>query len=208
MQTKWYGVIEKFNQSYPLRTYAPGCRTLEIGAGIGSHLKYEDFSQQEYYCVELRQELCDKIKSRYPQVNALSADCQENLPFEDGYFSRVLAIQVLEHLPDLPKALRQVWRVLSDDGQFAAVIPCEGGMANNLARSISARPAFEKKYRMSYDWLINSEHINMCHEILEELDRLFIIRHRRFYPLLAPIVTINLAIGLTLTKKKSSIVDL
>jgi hypothetical protein len=94
MQTKWYGVIEKFNHGYPLRSFLPDCRTL-IGAGIGHHLNWERYEEQDYYCLELRPELCDKIKQKYPKVKTLVADCQKKLTFEDGYFSRILAIHVL-----------------------------------------------------------------------------------------------------------------
>ncbi|MDR2458462.1 MAG: class I SAM-dependent methyltransferase [Clostridiales Family XIII bacterium] len=205
MSTKWYNIIEKFNHGYPLRSFVPGCRTLEIGAGIGSHLEWEKYAEQDYYCLELRPELCDKIKEKYPQVKTLTADCQKRLPFEDGFFSRVLAIHVLEHLPDLPKALEEIHRVLSDKGELSVVIPCEGGWAYTLARNVSAKPHFKKKYKMSYDWVVKSEHINLPDEIFEELTKLFSIKHRSFYPLIFPWTKINLVIGLTLSKKITSI---
>lgn len=53
MQTKWYGVIERFNHKYPLRSAFPGARTLEIGAGLGDHLKWEGYDRQEYHLNEL-----------------------------------------------------------------------------------------------------------------------------------------------------------
>jgi SAM-dependent methyltransferase len=201
MQKKWYGVIEKFNHGYPLRTFSKGCRTLEIGAGIGSHLKWEKYEEQEYYALELREELCRTIAEKYPAVNTAAADCQKQLPFADGFFTRVLAVHVLEHLNDLPSALSEIWRVLANDGLFSVVIPAEGGLAYELARSISTRRSFEKKYNQSYDWLIKSEHVNVPKEILEELNRLFVITHRRFYPLFVPLINLNLVIGLTLIKK-------
>ncbi|MDR2442392.1 MAG: class I SAM-dependent methyltransferase [Deltaproteobacteria bacterium] len=201
MQTKWYGIIEKFNHGYPLRSFSPGCRTLEIGAGIGSHLNFEKYTEQDYYALELRPELCEAIKKKYPSVKAIAANCQERLPFEDGYFSRVLAIHVLEHLPDLPAALREIWRVLKNDGLFSVVIPAEGGLANAIARNLSGKREFTKKYHQSYDWLIKSEHINMPNEIINELNLLYNIQHRKFYPLFIPSINLNLAIGLTFTKK-------
>jgi hypothetical protein len=41
MQTKWYGVIGRFDNKYALKSFFPGCKTLEIGAGIGEHLNWE-----------------------------------------------------------------------------------------------------------------------------------------------------------------------
>jgi hypothetical protein len=51
---------------------------------------------------------------------------------------------------------------------------------------------------MSYDWFVRSEHINVPHEIVAELERDFVIDHRRYFPLRIPSVTLNLVIGLTM----------
>jgi SAM-dependent methyltransferase len=192
-----YGLIERFNHTYPVEPGASG-RTLEIGAGLGEHLRYEDLSRQDYHAVELRGELVEVIRERYPGVTAIAADCQERLPFDDGYFDRVLAVHVLEHLPDLPRALDEIARVLAPGGKFHAVIPCEGGLAYSVARRISAQRVFEQELGMSYEWLIRSEHVNVPWEILMELRKRFRLVHSRYFPFRVPSVALNLAIGLTL----------
>jgi SAM-dependent methyltransferase/putative flippase GtrA len=202
METKWYGFVGNFDNSYPLKTYFPGCRTLEIGAGLGEHLNWEKRPEQEYHAIELRQELCDRIKERFPGVHAWAGDCQDRLPFGDAYFDRIIAIHVLEHLPDLPRALREFHRLLKPSGRFSVVIPCEGAWAHRLARNISARPHFEKKYRQPYDWFIQAEHLSRPGEIIEELRLLFDVLDTRYYPLRLPVININLTIGLTLAKKR------
>jgi SAM-dependent methyltransferase len=201
MQTKWYGFIGRFDNKYALRTFVPGSKTLEIGAGIGEHLNWEKYQEQEYHAIEMRQELCDKLRSLYKGVNAIVADCQKTMPFENEYFDRVIAIHVLEHLPDLPKALKEIWRLLKTNGKLSVVIPCEGAWAYSIARRISAKPHFEKKYNDSYDWLIASEHLSKPGEIIYELKQLFEIVHTRYFPLLVPVINFNLTIGLTLTKR-------
>jgi SAM-dependent methyltransferase len=203
MQTKWYGIIGHFDNRYALKSYFPGCKTLEIGAGIGEHLNWEKYQTQEYHAIEMRKELSDRLKELYPDVNAVTADVQERMPFEDEYFDRVIAIHVLEHLPDLPRTLKEIWRVMKKEGKFSVVIPCEGAWAYNFARNISARRHFEKKYKESYDWFVAAEHLSTPKEIIDELKCLFIIKHMRYFPLLVPIININLTIGLTLIKKDS-----
>ncbi|CBE67992.1 Methyltransferase 24 [Candidatus Methylomirabilis oxygeniifera] len=195
-----YGLIEKFNHQYPLRTLAAGVRTLEIGAGLGAHLRFENLEiQREYVALELQPELAKIIDASYPAVRVAVADCQEQIDFSDGHFDRILAIHVLEHLPNLPKALNQMQRLLSPTGFFSVVIPCEGGLAYRMARNISARRIFEKRYKQSYDWFVACEHINLPDEILSELRSRFSIIHQAYWPLGIPIVNFNLAIGLTLT---------
>jgi SAM-dependent methyltransferase len=201
METRWYGFVGKFDNRYPLKTFFPGCRTLEIGAGLGEHLNWEDREAQEYHAIELRQELCDRIKARFPGTHAWTGDCQDRLDFEDGYFDRIIAIHVLEHLPDLPRALREFDRLLKPSGRVSVVIPCEGAWAHRLARSISERPHFERKYGQPYDWFIEAEHLSRPAEIIAELRRVFAVRNTRFYPLMVPVINFNLTIGLTLAKK-------
>jgi SAM-dependent methyltransferase len=201
MEKKWYGFVTGFDNRYALKSFFPGCRTLEIGAGLGEHLNWEKRSEQEYHLLDLRQELCDRINERFPGSHAFVGDCQERLPFDDGYFDRIIAIHVLEHLPDLPKALAEFRRLLKPGGQFSVVIPCEGAWAHRLARRISERPRFEKKYGQPYDWLIRSEHLSRPGEIIDQLKLFFGIKHTRYYPLLIPVINVNLTIGLTLVRK-------
>jgi len=197
-----YGIIERFNHQYPLKSFGRYLRTLEIGAGQGTHLAYERLNQQEYVVQELRPELAGKIMNKYPEVRVIIGDCQQKSQFADAYFDRVLAIHVLEHLPNLPSALEEVKRVLKPDGLFSVVIPCEGGLAYSIARRISARRIFEKRYNQPYDWLVASEHINMPGEIIEELSSRFRIIHQSFFPMGFRMFWANLVVGLTLVPSR------
>ena len=181
-----------------LAQWAAGQRTLEIGAGLGAHLRYEDLEHQDYYAVELLDALAKGLSERFPDVTTLVADCQQRLPFEDGFFDRVLAIHVLEHLPDLPAALDEVARLLAPEGQFVAVIPCEGGATYSLARRLTAKRLFEREFGRDYDWFIRSEHINVPWEIEGELEKRFHVADVRHFPLRIPLVSVNLIIGFTM----------
>jgi len=192
------GFVERFNHGYPLRGGAGGGRTLEIGAGLGAHLRYENLEDQQYYAVELLQELADSIEASYPGVRTLVGDCQKRLPFDDGFFDRVLAIHVLEHLPNLPPALDEVARVLAPEGRFVAIIPCEGGLVYSLARRLTSKRLFEREFGREYDWFIRSEHINMPWEITSELEKRFHVADTCYFPLRIPSVSVNLIIGLTM----------
>ena len=45
------------------------------------------------------------------------------MPFPDGSFDRVIAAEVLEHIPDDRRALREIARVLRPGGQVAVTVP-------------------------------------------------------------------------------------
>ena len=103
--------VVRFNHKYAARSARPG-RTLDIGAGLGEHLRYEDLSLQDYHAVELREDMAKAIRRDFPSVVTVVADCQQRLPYDDSTFDRAVAIHVLEHLPNLPAALSEIRRLL------------------------------------------------------------------------------------------------
>jgi ubiquinone/menaquinone biosynthesis C-methylase UbiE len=145
------------------------------------------------------------IIDRFPQVDVHIGDIQKKTEYPDEYFDRILAIHVLEHLPDLPNALNEVFRILKKRGIFSVVIPCEGGLAYTFARQISTVRIFNKKFGdrgINYHWLMRkTEHINQPKEIMEELKMVFLIEKDDYFPLKVPLVFCNLCIGLHLRKK-------
>jgi SAM-dependent methyltransferase len=198
-----YGVIEKFNHGYPLRFLPdiPHFKTLELGAGIGAHIALEDLSRQDYHGIELRQNMADALKERFPQLTVTVGDCQRHLPYNDCFFDRIVVVHVLEHLPNLPACLDEVKRVLKPGGIFSVVLPCDPGLAYAVARKISAERIFKARYKLPYGWFYRREHINSPKEILTLLDDRFDELDRSYWPLRAPIASINLCIGTTRRKR-------
>ncbi len=193
-----YAAVAKFNHTYPLPSARPGIRTLEIGAGLGEHLDFEDAAEQEeYVALELRDEMAAVIAEAHPEISTLVGDVVAGLDVPDASFDRVIAIHVLEHLYNLPPALDEVRRVLKPGGLFEVVIPCEGGFGYSLGRRVTSQRVFEKRYKMNYDWYIKSEHFNVPREITAELDKRFARQRSAWWPLKVPSVHLNLCLGLT-----------
>lgn len=201
---KRYGLIERFNHTYPLKHLPdqPHFRTIEIGAGVGGHLEFEDLSRQDYHCVELRENMAVEIKRRFPAVSVTTGSCQDRMPYEDGYFDRALAVHVLEHLPDLPRAIAELHRLLRVGGILAIVIPCDPGFAYEFARQISSARIFRRRYKMPYMWLMRREHINSPAEIISVIRSGFEEIDRTYFPLgFVPVTTANLCLGLTFRRR-------
>jgi SAM-dependent methyltransferase len=198
-----YGLVERFNHLFPVRLSRPGFRTtLEIGAGLGEHLDYERLTPEQeagYHCNEYRENMAAEIRRRHPRVRTVVGDCQRPMPFPDGHFDRILAIHVLEHLPDLPACLRELHRLVrKPDGQLLIVIPTEGSPAYGLARRLSAQRLWYRHFDAPYEEFYRREHINLVPEILAELDPYFTVETRRFFPLHVPFWFCNLCIGYAL----------
>jgi SAM-dependent methyltransferase len=152
--------------------------------------------------LDFRENMIERLKARFPRIRACVGDCQTRLDFPDNYFDRVLAINVLEHLPDLPCAVEELHRLCDKhSGCLSAIIPCEGSLAYGLARRISAQRIFERRYQCPYKLFIGHEHINLPREIYGEINRRFAIIERTFFPLSIPLEFCNLFIGLTLRSK-------
>ena len=200
---KRYQVIENFNHGFPLKNCRQGGNVLEVGAGVGEHISYENLTNTNYYALEMRQEMSQVIKKRFPDVNVIVGDCQEQISFQDNFFDKVITIHVLEHLPNLPAALKGIHRVLKADGEFCVVIPCEGGLAHRTARNISVKPIFQRRYGISHELYTKCEHVNTAKEVIEELKPYFKISKSSFFPLGIPSININLAIGIILNPIKT-----
>ena len=195
--TARFGWIQRFNHTYAARSVGPGLRTLDIGAGLGEHLEFEDGRAQDYVAMELRPEMAAEIAQRYPYVTAVTGDVERGLDFGPAEFDRVLAIHVLEHLPNLPAALEELLRVMRPGAVLSVVLPCEGGWLYTLGRRLTTQRLFEKRYGMSFDWCIQSEHVSTVPEIVHELDARFRREHASWFPTMIPTVHANICAGFT-----------
>src|SRR5262245_42991562 len=82
-----------------------------------------------------------------------------------------------------PAALKELDGLCSKEvGPFQIVIPCEGSFAYSVTRRVSTQRIFEKRYKQSYKWFIEREHLNLPSEILDELRPYFHVVHRSFFP--------------------------
>jgi SAM-dependent methyltransferase len=195
--TARFGRIQRFNHTFAARSFRPGISTLDLGAGLGEHLEFEDGRAGDYVALELRPEMAAEIAARYPYVTTISGDVERGLEFEVGHFDRVLAIHVLEHLPNLPAVLEELRRLLKPGGVLLVVLPCEGGALYTLGRRLTTQRVFEKRYGVSFDWCIASEHVSTLPEIVRELDDRFARRETAWFPSRVPTFHANVCAGLT-----------
>lgn len=189
-----FGVVDRWGHRYVAGPRWRGENVVELGAGSGSHLGFEDLDGMASYTAV---ELTDIVVGSHPKLHRVVGDCQQTLPLADGSVDRVIAVHVFEHLEDLPAALTEVQRILKPGGTLKIVIPCEGGRLYRAARAVTTKRMFEHRYGVPYDFLWQWEHINQAREILDELAR-FEVVDRTFFPLRVPSVDLNLVVGVTL----------
>ena len=125
---------------------APGDRLLDLGCGFGRHAfeaarRGADVVALDAGAGEVAQvratlgamveagELADGHTASAVQGDALA------LPFADGTFDRVIASEVLEHIPDDAAAMHELARVLRPGGTMAVTVPRCGPEAIKWALS-------------------------------------------------------------------------
>ena len=76
-----YGIADRWSHSYPARHRpAQFLRTLEIGAGLGEHLKYEVLTAEQeknYVAVEYRANMAKRLHEACPKIQTYLGDCQQ-----------------------------------------------------------------------------------------------------------------------------------
>lgn len=87
-------------------------RILEVGCGEGIVIEYlrARVPAVRFHGMELDAEALARGRARCPGASFLQADAYD-LPFASGSYDLVLCLEVLEHLPEPERALREIRRV-------------------------------------------------------------------------------------------------
>lgn len=120
--------------------YKSGEKILDVGCGTGilySHLpkKIKEF----YLGIDTTKEFIDLCKKRYPE-GQWQVDNATNLSFPDNSFHIVNTTNVLQHIEDWEKAVKELVRVSKK-----YVINIER-IHNQRTRTITRRPCFRRRF--------------------------------------------------------------
>ncbi len=113
----WFRGRRRFIQSV-LSSFDPGRKVLEVGCGTGAN--YPVLSETGRYLVGL--DLSDEALSYAPHDPRVKGD-GVNMPFQDGTFDLVVALDVLEHVVDDGALARELRRVTRPGGRVLVFVP-------------------------------------------------------------------------------------
>ena len=121
-------LIQDFGASVALLDPLPHHRILDLAAGA---CWAADWLQQlglSVVAVDLSSDLLAIGRDRLSRTGAARVACgdAEALPFGTATFDRVLCLNAMHHVPDVPAALREVARVLGPDGRAVFSEPGAG----------------------------------------------------------------------------------
>ena len=104
--------------------YARGKRTLEVGFGEGYGSYYLSEEAGELTGVDVSHTLVEHASAKYSRKNLyfIKGDAT-NIPFPDDTFEVVVSSQVLEHVKDYMRCIREIRRVLKPGGTALIATP-------------------------------------------------------------------------------------
>ena len=109
-----------------VRRYAPpgdsSRKLLEMGCGLGHLL---GLLQDDFHCVgiDLIDYSIEQTKLNAPKAEAFQMSADDLSAFESESFSVVVALHLVEHLPDPANTIQQVNRILKPDGLWLFATP-------------------------------------------------------------------------------------
>ena len=104
----------------------PNAVILDAGCGRGFYLNYFRYvSSVKLVGLELESEIIHKAKKNIghlPDITLTQANIY-HLPFPDNYFHAVILSEILEHIEDDERAMKEIFRVLKPGGIAVMTVP-------------------------------------------------------------------------------------
>ena len=111
-----HSLVEKIRASLG----TPNPRILDVGCGTGANLKMLAAHGQAEG-VDISTQAIEFCRER--GLDSVKLGAAEQLPYDDGSFDLVTALDVIEHLDDDVAGLREMRRVLRRDGRLLVFVP-------------------------------------------------------------------------------------
>ncbi len=119
---------ELFSRARPMylsKFLKSGLIVLNIGVGAGVLEEICLSKKVDIYALDPSESTIANLRNRLGLHEKARAGYAQNIPFQDKFFDMVVMSEVLEHLDDqtLRRSLKEVRRVLRDDGRFFISVP-------------------------------------------------------------------------------------
>lgn len=210
-RARFHDVYDQSNYASPLQAMVMGAshklaerrftrdhhfsRVLEVGAGTGEHVKYVQHRFDEYVVTDADDAVLDVARKKCEgmRVGGLSFETTqgEHLVYPNESFDRLVAVHVLEHIPQPHLALKEWARVVKEGGVLSVLIPTDPGVAWRLGRHFGPRRRAVQQ-GIAYDYVMAREHVNSCHNLTALIHHYFPRRTEAWWPFAVPSMDLNL----------------
>jgi SAM-dependent methyltransferase len=104
----------------------PADRILDLGAGACWCSEWLERLNLRVVSLDISPDMLALGRTRLRDKQRLVAGDMEHLPFADRSFDKAICLNALHHVPDIPKALREIVRVLDEAGVAVFAEPGQG----------------------------------------------------------------------------------
>ncbi len=131
---KW--IIEQFSD------YLQGEDLLEIGCGLGNITSH--FADKfRVTAVDIQQNYLDYVKNKF-KIKTFKYDLSKK-PYFNREFDSVYSLNVLEHIKNQEKALKNIHKALKDNGRLVILVPAFNWLFGSLDKEIYHYRRYTKK---------------------------------------------------------------
>ena len=141
---------------------------LDVGCGTGDLLPFILQKTVRYYGVDISSKMIERARDIFAEPikkNLASfhiADC-DMLPFNDMKFDLVIAVGLMEYLPDPSMFLNEVSRILVNDGYFLVTVPYKECIDSKIRKGLlpiilKLYPIYAKLKNQSLAEMTNIKH--------------------------------------------------
>ena len=124
-------------------------KVLEVGCGKGRFARVYKEMGADVYGIDISAELLKEARKIDPE-RFIEAGAYE-IPFRDGMFDIVYLVEVIEHIPDLDRAMREIVRVLRGGGKI--IIIDRNALSLNNRRMLVPNVIIKKYHEMKNEWM-------------------------------------------------------
>ncbi len=120
---------------------------LEAGTGSGIFLPELSKHSDRLYACDIHHDFdnISKLCETYKITNYnLSTQSIDNTSFPDDFFDAVVAVSVLEFVPDIQKAVTEIKRILKKEGIFITICPMESKTLDFFLNFYTRKPPKEE----------------------------------------------------------------
>lgn len=119
-------------------------KVLDVGCGTGKILEELKAKKWQVFGIDGNKEAIKWSAKRGIKIKKADFN-KDKIPFEDNSFDLVLALDLLEHLPNESNLLRQIKRVLKKDGFFICTVPAYPKLFSYWDKMLGHQRRYTKK---------------------------------------------------------------
>jgi len=131
-----YSIATRIRNSFFIKYLNPNSndKILEVGCGVGYFCELLNKYGAKVWGIDISSDSIDYCKNNID--GEFSIGDAESLAFEDKYFEKLLCTEVLEHVKNDKKALKEMYRVLKPNGCLVMTIPTQDGVFGATIKNI------------------------------------------------------------------------